>query len=414
MNIAQAKQQIEQLQQQIKDLKNAYVSATTSDTKSTMFQGNIKSADELQQKLSQVTSEFNRLNSAMNTSAKPDYTNYQTQLKGINTEAMKLYQTWQKTGLESDKIKFNDKRNEFSKLNSEAEAFSRNMGTAADRVGYLGSLGQKIRSHFNWILAGTLLAAFAAIPASVENIARETEVLGQKLKQNLELAERYKDNQQGLEGDIKHLGEVAATFAVGYGANVKDVMEMMQVLSRRFKSPEELTYYTNLAMVMHKLDFVEPKKAAEDLEAVILSMGLDFHGARQFIDEFSVAVHTARITGTELLSGLQRSGATFHNMNFNTAQAIAMISTLSTVTAKAGANIGASLNSVLINVDFKKAAQALDAYNIKVYEVVDGHTKMRDGAQVWREIAQVFNGLDDNKANEFANAMSGGERKLAA
>ena len=217
---------------------------------------------------------------------------------------------------------------------------------------------------------------------------------------------QYHGNESRLNTDVKHLYDVAATFAMGYGTNLKDSLEMMQVLSRRFKSPEELTYYTNLAMIMHKLDFVEPKKAAEDLEATILSMGLNFEESRKFIDQFSVAVHVARITGTELLRGLQRSGTTFKNMNFNTAEAIAMISTLSTVTAKAGANVGTSLNSLLINIDFKKATQALKAYSVEVY---DSTGKMRNGVEIWREIAGVFNGLDDEKANEFANAMSGGK-----
>ncbi len=281
--------------------------------------------------------------------------------------------------------------------------FNKSIGLSSSAF---GTAMNTVRRHMLWVGSGIAIGGLIAIPAIISDITRETEVLSLKIKQNLELSSQYHNNAQGLTNDVQHLTEVAGVFATGYGANVKDVMDMMQVLSRRFKSPEELTYYTNLAMIMHKLDFVEPKKAAEDLEAVILSMGLDFQGARKFIDEFSVAVHTARITGTELLSGIQRSGAVFHNMNFNTAEAIAMISTLSTVTAKAGANIGAALNSIMINVDFKKAAQALKAYSVEVY---DSTGKMRDGVEIWRDISKVFNGLNDEKANEFANAMSGGK-----
>ena len=61
---------------------------------------------------------------------------------------------------------------------------------------------------------------------------------------------------------------------------------------------------------------------------------------------------------------------------------------------------------MLINIDFKKAAQALKAYSIEVY---DSSGRMHDGLEIWREIAATFNGLDDQKANEFANAISGGK-----
>ena len=331
---------------------------------------------------------------------------YAQQLSNLNKLQEHWYQLANNTGDEKYTKRFNAVGQAIEKVTAKQVAFNKIMGESSS---IFGSLADRIYSHSTWIASGALIGGLLGIPTVIMDITRETEQLGLKIKQNLELADKYRDNQQGLESDIKHLSDVATTFSIGYGVSVKDTMDMMQVLSRRFKSPEELTYYTNLVMIMHKLDFVEPKKAAEDLEAVVLSMGLDFQGAKRFIDEFSVAVHVARITGTELLSGLQRSGATFQNMNFNTAQAIAMISTLSTVTAKAGANIGASLNSVLINIDFKKAAEALKTYSVDVYEVVDGHTRMRDGAQVWREIAGVFNGLDDDKANEFANAISGGK-----
>lgn len=348
---------------------------------------------------------------ALKDQMKPEnYVNLQTQIRNAANEAERLYLIQRKSGAPTDIKAYNDAHAALKGLVTTQEQFNATIGKSS---GLLDGFGRRIKSHLEWITSGALLAAFAVIPNAIENIARETEVLGQKLKQNLELADRYHGDMNGLESDIKHLGEVAGVFAVGYGANVKDVMEMMQILSRRFKSPEELTYYTNLAMTMHKLDFVTPKKAAEDLEAVILSMGLDFKGAKDFVDQFSVAVHTARITGTDLLSGLQRSGAGFKNMNMGTAEAIALISTLSTVTAKAGANVGTSLSSLITNVDFKKGAEALKAYNIEVY---DNNGKMRQGVEVWREMAAVFNGLkvgdDDQAANKLATALSGGKFRI--
>ncbi|NCB80280.1 MAG: phage tail tape measure protein [Bacilli bacterium] len=336
----------------------------------------------------------------------PKYSSYASELQALQRQAEILHREY----IQGGKV-MTDYKSKMKELETQAKQVKIAMETMPNlnnvkTTSALGSWEQKATSHARWIATGAAIGAAVAVPAEVLDSLRETEVLTLKIKQNLELAPQYHGNESGLNTDVKHLQDVAATFAMGYGTSLKESLEMMQVLSRRFKSPEELTYYTNLAMIMHKLDFVEPKKAAEDLEAAILSMGLNFEESRKFIDQFSVAVHVARITGTELLTGLQRTGAVFKNMNFNTAEAIAMISTLSTVTAKAGANVGAAISSILVNVDFKKATQALKAYSVEVY---DSTGKMRDGVEIWREIAGVFNGLDDQKANEFANAISGGK-----
>lgn len=416
-----AKQNADAEKQRIKDeeaSRNKRTSELEEQAKQAQYISNLKAqqnADSDRQRIKDEDAARNRrtaqLKDQMSRPAEVgDYGKLVAQIRQVNTEALNLATTMNRTKLPADVTAFREKQVLLQNLNSELNRVNQSMGITNNQMNLMGTFAQKMKGHFTWILAGTFLAALGAIPVAIQNIAMETEVMGSKIKQNLELAKQYHGNMQGLDADIKHLTEVASVFSIGYGVNLHDTMEMMQVLSRRFKSPEELTYYTNLAMVLHKLDFVAPKVAAETLESVILSMGLNFKQAKQMVDEFSVAVHSSRIVGTELLTGLTRAGATMKTMNFTTAEAISLIATMSTVTAKAGANIGASLNSVLINTNFKKAQEALNAYNVEVYKVVDGHKQMRGGVEIWQDIAKVFNGLaDDDKANEFADRMSGGK-----
>ena len=202
----------------------------------------------------------------------PDYASYSRQLRDVQLKAEQLHQEYVRGGkvMEDYGKRMKVLQEEARVLKTEMKAIPDLMSGTAESSSYLGSFGQKLRSHANWIIAGAAIAATVAIPAKIIEDLRETESLTLKIKQNLELAPQYHGNESGLNTDVKHLYDVAATFAMGYGTNLKDSLEMMQVLSRRFKSPEELTYYTNLAMIMHKLDFVEPKRAAEDLEATIL------------------------------------------------------------------------------------------------------------------------------------------------
>ena len=406
--IDEAKAQVQSLKQLLNETKVAYEQARRSADQEGLFQGKNKSAEDLLKNVNSVQLQINKLNSEISqgyASMSGTQASYAKQMSSMNASIEQQFQLFRQGSIGQAEYAMSlDKYTKgMSVAKAEQEAFSKSIGTYTSSW---DTMRKRVESHASWILAGGAIAAALAIPSETISQLKEADTLLAKIKQNLELAPRYQGNTSGLEEDVKNLENVAGVFSMAYGQNLKDTMEMMQILSRRFKSPEEITYFTNLALTMAKLDFVKPQKAAEDLEATILSMGLNFEQSKRFIDEFSVAVHVARINGTDLLTGLQRSAATFHNMNFNTAEAIAMISTLSTVTAKAGANIGASLNSILVNVDFKKAAEALKAYGVAVY---DSTGQMRDGVEIWREIATVFNGLDTQHANEFANAMSGGK-----
>ena len=117
------------------------------------------------------------------------------------------------------------------------------------------------------------------------------------------------------------------------------------------------------------------------------------------------------------------TGGTFHSdtsaitknsYNSNT-EAIAAITAVSTVTGKTGATIGDSWKSILANLDFKKAQAALEAYNIKLYEVgKNGEKVQRQGAVVLTELLQQYAKLDDEGQKKLATAIAGGRRKLAA
>jgi hypothetical protein len=137
--------------------------------------------------------------------------------------------------------------------------------------------------------------------------------------------------------------------------------------------------------------------------------------AGQFLNDFSVACHVARTSGTDMLMALERSGSAFAATNMGVREAIAAITAVSTVTGKTGATIGDSWKSILANLDFKKAQAALEAYNIKLYEVgKNGEKVQRQGAVVLTELLQQYAKLDDEGQKKLATAIAGGRRKLAA
>jgi di/tripeptidase len=147
----------------------------------------------------------------------------------------------------------------------------------------------------------------------------------------------------------------------------------------------------------------------------MLQFGMGAKDAGKFLNDFSVICHVARISGTDMLMALERSGSAFNAMNMDARAAMAAIAAVSTTTGKSGATIGDSWKSILANMDFKKATQALEAYNIKLYEVgANGAKTMRSGTVVLSEILATYQKLDDEGRRKLATAIAGGRLILAA
>lgn len=297
-------------------------------------------------------------------------------------------------------------KNEVDKL---PDALDRTAKSANTTIGILS----KLKSHIEWIAAAALTTGILGIPAAISHVAESTEALDQKIRQNLELSDKYHNNNGLLEADLRRLAEVSNIYAMGFGASINDVQEAMQILSRRFKDVETVSYLTGVALTMNRLDFVDLKTAASNLEAVMLQFGLSAQQTKQFLNDFTIAVHTARITGTELLDALQRSGSAFKAFGMDARSSIAAVAALSTETARTGSVIGQTFKSIASNFDTKNAVEALKAYNIQLYETDQNGMKiMRDGANIFQELQNLFQRLDDEGKRKLAFSLAGGKYQV--
>lgn len=285
-------------------------------------------------------------------------------------------------------------------------------------IGAFGRLNDalvSLKHHLTWMASAVAIGGIIGIPVAVSSAIESFDALNTKIMQNMELANQYEGNTEKLHTDMNRMGEAAKTMAQGFGISVNEVQEGMQIITRRFKDADTAIYLTNIALQMSKLDMVDVKQSAKDLEAVMLQFGMGAKDAGKFLNDFSVICHVARISGTDMLMALERSGSAFKAMNMDARAAMAAIAAVSTVTGKSGATIGDSWKSILANMDFKKATQALEAYNIKLYEVGENGAKtMRSGTAVLSEILATFQKLDDEGKRKLATAIAGGRLKLAA
>jgi TP901 family phage tail tape measure protein len=206
--------------------------------------------------------------------------------------------------------------------------------------GRLSDAIKSVRHHLTWMASAVAIGGIIGIPVAVSKAIESFDALNTKIMQNMELANQYEGNTARLHSDMNKMGEAARTMAQGYGLSVNEVQEGMQIITRRFKDADTAIYLTNVALQMSKLDMVDVKQSAKDLEAVMLQFGMGAKDAGKFLNDFSVICHVARISGTDMLMALERSGSAFKAMNMDARAAMAAIAAVSTVTGKSGSTIG--------------------------------------------------------------------------
>lgn len=328
---------------------------------------------------------------------------YTQQLSNIRKEQELLHQQWISSSktLDGYKGKMKELSTSYSEVEKNLSNFNRSIGLSNT---VLGNAMETVKRHMIWIGSGLAIGGLIAIPAMIDSIIIKTDSWTQKIKQNLELTQQYKDNMSQLNSDMGHLQNVASIYAVGYGAKVEEILESMSVLSRRFKDTDTITYLENLVLTIHKLDNVPIVETSQNLEAVILQFGLNAQQTRQFVNELSVAVHSARISGQELLDALQRSGSVFHQYGADTKEAIAVVSALATTTARTGSNIGNSWKSILSSTEKDKVQRAFDQLGISMY---DDENKAKDLGVVFGEVMSKWSTFDQKTRNAFAKDWAG-------
>lgn len=352
--------------------------------------------------------------------ARSNYESLASRIREARIETEKLFMEMRRNPNNSDLARqYGVALTNLRQLAKEQHEFSNLVGHSTEKVnqlgGMIGGVLSSFKHHVSWIGAGALLYGMVEMPRLMTDVATETEALTIKLRQNLELAERYRDNIQLLDKDMEHLVNTAGVFSIAYSTDIKEVLDGMQLIGRAFKSPEQIIYLTSRALTMAKLDGIEASEAFNNLESVILQFGLNIEQTKDFVNDFTIAVHSSKISGVELLQAIQRSGSSFKQFNASSREAIAYISTLSSLTSRTGSTIGNTWKSLATSLTLDKAIAALDAYNIKVYETQENGTKiMRKGANIFKEITDLFQRLDDEGKQKLSYAISGGKYQINA
>lgn len=273
--------------------------------------------------------------------------------------------------------------------------------------GGLHAFGSSIKSHLNWIISGTIVDKLYEIPMAIKDVSIEVDNLSRKITQNIELSGDFVDNNDRLNRVSRDLVYSSFNIANQHGMKMQDILEMMQIMSRRYKDPNELKYYTNLAAIMSKLDFVDPAVAAETFEAITISLGLNAKEAADFVNEFSIATHTMRINGQDLLEAFQRSAPVLKQFNLSSAESISLVATLSTTLGREGKYIGNAITGIAVRLLNEKNQNFFKKIGISMTKETG---EMKNLVEILKEYSGHYNKLSEEDKNKELASIFGAYR----
>lgn len=328
---------------------------------------------------------------------------YESQLAAIRQKAARSFMSGDTAGFTKYKAEFDALNTKMVDFNKQFGIFNRGFFALGDNIQYFAA---KARSHWNWLLTGAALAGVHELSQSFLSNAKEIEEQLGKTRQNMELSPQYHNNVKQLDADLEHLKNTAALFSVAYSADLREVMESMQLISRRYKDLPTIQLLENMVLTLHKLDFVPIAEGSRLIEAITNQFQLSAEAVKQFVNEVSVATHSYNILSIDLLAALQRSGSAMKQMNMGTRESIALISVLSNATSRTGGELGQFFKSWSVNLDYPKMKKALNELGISLY---DAENKMRPGVDVLEEMFRAFGTMDEKSQNAFATLSGGGK-----
>lgn len=340
---------------------------------------------------------------------------FREQLYSLNAQAQDYHKQW-KTGVITQK-QYNE---EFAKLNAQATVLKNNIRTMPDLLSgtlgstsYLGSLQQKLRSHANWILAGSILSVGAALPAGALKAITEIEQGMAGMKQvNDEVAH----SQSVLNEQTNKFLDISAV----YGERVNNIIEAGKLWGRAYKDLAVVNTLVHQSAVLSVADNFTLIEANKALEAAMFQYGLVAKNTTEavaysakVVDVWTKIAHNAQVSAQDLAYGVERAGSVAHMTGVDFEFLNTMIAAGVRATGRSGAEIGQTIKTVLGSFHSEKAVKELDKIGISVTKIgKDGQTEFRKAQDVLLDLAVAAQTTDKNM-EELFKAVSGGKFQWA-
>lgn len=264
------------------------------------------------------------------------------------------------------------------------------------RSGIAKSVGTYVENY----LTSNIPSMFNSIKQFEQNRVNFAQVMPNDIAENQEVM-----NQAMLD---------FTKIASEYGATVQDVVEAGRLWGRQYKDVaivESLVRNTTKLSITDNMSLVEVNKA---LEATMQQYNVklkDYNEAQavgnHVIDTWAKLADNAVVTASDLAKANEQSAGAAYQAGIGFDYLQALITTMSTATGKAGAEVGRSIRSMLVSMNSEKAKKYFAELGIATTELVNGEVRVRSFEKVITELMDKLQ-KSPKDVSKVILAMSGG------
>lgn len=356
---------------------------------------------------------------------------FNSQLSDARVKAQELYMTFQKTKSEADRLRFLNARDDFVRLNDEAERFDRTISKTRRDVLSPANISKRAVESFNWMAGSAVENSIVNFPFDVIEKVKsyELEMAGieqvlPKISNEIGDVNKY---QAVMNEEFSNFAEIAGR----YGQSVEDTLTAAKSLGRMYGQGDgdadiganNTEILTAQAAKMATTDNFEMLAATQGLESALSQFNMQTEDSNMLmarsshiLDVWTKLAHTSGASAQDLTEGVKQAGASAHEAGISFEFLNALIATGVRTTAKSGNEIGTMLKSLFASMQQDKAIKAMQSFGIEVYRVgATGKKELRPMQDLIFDIAKALEttNKDTKGVSDFLLAISGGKYQVS-
>lgn len=349
---------------------------------------------------------------------------FNSQLSEARVKAQELYMTFQKTKSEADRLRFLNARDDFVRLNDEAERFDRTISKTRRDVLSPANISKRAVESFNWMAGSAIENSIVNLPFTMVDKIKNFELEMAGIEQVLPKISR---GQAEVNEEFSNFANIAGQ----YGQSVEDALTAAKSLGRMYGGSEETAdigaknteILTAQAAKMATTDNFEMLAATQGLESALSQFNMQTEDSNMLmarsshiLDVWTKLAHTSGASAQDLTEGVKQAGASAHEAGISFEFLNALIATGVRTTAKSGNEIGTMLKSLFASMQQDKAIKAMQAFGIEVYKVgATGKKELRPMQDLIFDISKALEttNKDTKGVSDFLLAISGGKYQIS-
>lgn len=349
---------------------------------------------------------------------------FNSQLADARTKAQELYMTFQRTKSEADRLRFLNAKDDFIRLNEQAEQFDRTISKTRRDALSLGNIAKRAKESFNWMVGSQVENAIAGFPFEVIGKVKDFELEMAGMEQVLP---KISQGQAAANQEFQNFANIAGQ----YGQSVENTLTAAKSLGRMYGGTEETAdigarnteILTAQAAKMATTDNFDMVAATQGLESALSQFNMQTEDSNllmarstHILDVWTKLAHTSGASAQDLTEGVKQAGASAQEAGVSFEFLNALVATGVRTTAKSGNEIGTMLKSLFASMQGDKAIKAMQDFGIEVYKVgATGKKELRPLQDLILDVSKALQttNKDTKGISDFLLAISGGKFQVS-